>query len=93
MPKKEMTSIGSRPNTILDGIITGIFGPDTSQMTEAEGKKVEQQRAQKQDDAYALANSARTNPGQAFMNGPDLSGGNDIMKIIGQVVKMFGAGG
>ena len=78
-------------NTILDGIITGIFGSSTDLMSEKDRKAAESERAQKQNDAFALADSARNNPGEAFMNGPNLSSdGGDLFQTIGKIVKFFG---
>lgn len=80
-------------HSILDSIITGIFGANTDEMTPEEGAKVENERKAAQQEAFAMADSARKNPGAAFMNGPDLSkGGTDLLKSIGDIVKFFSAG-
>lgn len=82
---------GPMHHSILDGIITGIFGANTDEMTPEESAKVENQRKKDQSDAYAMADSARKNPGAEFMAGPNLSGGStDLLKMIGNVVKFFG---
>jgi hypothetical protein len=90
-PQKKTNEIGSVGQSILDGIITGIFGPDTSAMSEEDAAKTERARQKDQAEAYALADSARKNPGAAFMGGPNLSGGGgDLLKTL---VKMFAGGG
>lgn len=90
-PKPPTNSMGGKSQSILDGIITGLFGPDTSAMTPEDAAATEKARKQDQAEAYALADSARKNPGAQFMGGPtNLGGGGDLLKML---VKMFSGGG
>lgn len=77
-------------HSILDGIITGIFGAPTDEMTPEEGATVDAQRKRSADKAYDSATSARLNPGQQYMNGPESVGGPlDILKLVGGIAKFF----
>jgi hypothetical protein len=78
-------------HSILDGIITGIFGPSTDEMTPEEGAQVDAQRKKAANQAYDMATSARRNPGAEFMDGPSSVGGPlDILKLVGGIGKLFG---
>jgi hypothetical protein len=90
-PKQPNAVGGPAHHSILDSIITGIFGANTDEMTPAEGAKVDAQRKQSSEKAYDMATSARMNPGQQFMNGPESVGGPlDILKLVGGIAKFFG---
>jgi hypothetical protein len=97
--KPSSTPLAAKPNsvggpekrTLLDGIITGLFGAPTSEMTDAEGAKVERERDADRDDAYAMARSAYANPGAQWMQPPGkLDGGGDLIKMF---MQMLGGGG
>lgn len=87
----KMNAVGGRANRgLIDGIIQGIFGTPTDSMTPAEGQKVENERAEKRDEAFALADSARRNPGAQFMN--PSAGSGSLLDTIGKLFKLFGGG-
>lgn len=91
MAKQPNAVGGPIHHSILDGIITGIFGPDTSEMTPTEGAQVDAARKKDAQEAYSMATSARKNPGAEFMDGPSSVGGPlDIFKLIGGIGKIFG---
>jgi hypothetical protein len=79
-------------HSILDAIIKGVFGADTSQMTPEEGAQVDAQRNRDGNEAYDMATAARMNPGKAEMAGPtDVGKGPlDILKLVGGIAKFFG---
>lgn len=78
-------------SSILDGIINGIFGPDTSQMSEEDRAKTEKARAKDRNEAADLAFSASQNPGEQFMR-PETSVG--LGASIEDIIKaLFGGGG
>jgi len=77
--------------SILDGIITGIFGPNTDEMSTEDAAATERARQKQSNEALQMADSARKNPGAEFIAGPPTSGGStDILKMIGGIVKFFG---
>ncbi len=83
---------GPKKKSLLDGLITGLFGPSTSEMTQAEGAAVEKSRAADQRavsaDAAAMANNPAS-AAQGFMKAPALAGtGKDLLQTI---AKFFGA--
>ena len=82
---------GPQHHSILDAIITGIFGAPTDEMTQTEGAKVEAQRKQASQKAYDMATEARMNPGKSEMAGPQSVGGPlDVLKLVGGIAKFFG---
>jgi hypothetical protein len=86
---------GPKKRSLLDGLITGLFGPSTSEMTQTEGAAVEKQRAADQtavsQDAAAMANDP-SGAAKSFMKAPTLKGnGKDLLEMIGSVAKFFGA--
>ena len=80
---------GPRRRSLLDGVIQGLFGTPTSEMTPEEGARVARQREAAQDEAYDMAVSAMKRPGESFMGPPKLGGGGDLLKII---AKLFSGG-
>lgn len=89
MKQNRSESMGGKSQSLLDGIITGVFGPDTSAMSEQDAAATERARQKDRNEAYALAESARTNPGASFMGGPNMSGSGDMLKTL---VKIFAGG-
>jgi hypothetical protein len=88
-------NVGGQSNavgSILDGIITGIFGPNPAEMSEADRKRTEANREADRQEAYAMANSARKNPGAQWMAGPSMGGG-DTLQTLGNILKFFGGMG
>jgi len=79
-------------HSILDSIITGIFGPSTDEMTPEDAAKTEAARKHASNEAIQMADSARRAPGMEFMNPPTSgsSGGSDLIDTIGKIVKFFG---
>lgn len=82
---------GPSHHSILDSIITGIFGAPTDEMTPEEGAQVDAQRKKASQNAVDMATAARENPGAAEMAGPPNTGGpTDLLKLVGGIVKFFG---
>lgn len=83
---------GPKRKSILDGIITGLFGASTDEMTPQRAQQVEAQREQSRDKAYGLARNAATNPGEQFMGPPADVGNGNLLETIGKIFKMFSGG-
>lgn len=93
--KVEQNNVGGpKKHSIMDGIITGLFGSDTDSMMPAEGAKVERERQAASKDAASAAYSAWKNPGAEYINGSAAvqasTQGSDMIK---DVLKMLFAGG
>jgi hypothetical protein len=79
--------------SLLDGIITGIFGPDTSAMSEADRRKTEQARASDRSTAASQAFNVQNDQGESYINGSQAVKAGDsssnLLESIGKVMKLF----
>ena len=88
---KEPNSVGGpQKRSLLDGIISGLFGHSTAEMTPEEGAAEERADEAIKKKASAMAVQASESPGDAFMGPPVVSSGTDLLKDI---LKMFAGGG
>ena len=85
---------GPQKRSLLDGIITGLFGPSTDQMTPEDANATEADRSKDRGAASKMAVNAAENPGDQFMSIP-LAGGSDgsPLSLLGDIMKMFSGGG
>lgn len=80
---------------LLNGIVNAILGPDTSQMSEADRKKTEQNRQEDRNKASGFAFDASNGNFKSFMR-PETSvglGSGGLEDMIKTVAKIFGGGG
>lgn len=95
--KEETNAVGGpAKRSLLDGLITGLFGHDRDQMTPEDAAADEKKQAKSQKEASAMAVAGATNPGgmaDAAMEPPVVGGSKDLLQTIGQIVKFFSAGG
>lgn len=85
---------GPVKRSLLDGIITGLFGADTGEMTPERRNEVERARGQDRRDASSMAVSASQSPGSDFMWAPKVGGSDGSpLSLLGDIVKMFSGGG
>lgn len=80
---------GPKRRSLLDGLILGLFGTPTDEMTPEQAAKTERAREADRDKAHAMAQSAWKNPGAEWMNGPQLGGG-DLMQTIAKIMTLGG---
>ncbi len=96
-PPLNVNALGSpKKKSLLDGLITGLFGSDTAEMTPERARQVEGQRARDQSEVGADAAAFANNPAGAaasYMKAPGVKGtGDDLLKTIGKVAKFFQKG-
>lgn len=79
--------------SLLNGIITGIFGPDTSAMSEEDRKKTESARSADRSKAAGQAYGVMNDQGASYIDGSEAvkaaDSGSDLMKTIGKVMALF----
>jgi hypothetical protein len=79
--------------SLLNGIITGIFGPDTSAMSEKDRQQTEQARSEDRSKAAGAAFNAQNDQGESFINGSEAvkagDSSSDLLKTIGKVMSLF----
>lgn len=81
---------GPTHHSILDGIMTGLFGPDLSSMSEEDAAKTKAARHKDAINAVQMATSAWQNPGKEFMTPPTSGGsGVDLGRVIAGIGKLF----
>jgi hypothetical protein len=84
---------GPKKHSILDGLITGLFGANTEDMTPATARVVEAERAQDRKAVGVDAAAAANNPeafAKSFMKAPAI-GGSDAtpLSLLGDIAKLF----
>lgn len=92
---KESNAVGGpAKKSLLDGIITGLFGHDTKAMTPEDAAITEKERGEKRRDASVMALNAMENPGEQFMGAPKVGGSDGSpLSLIGDIIKLFSGGG
>ena len=85
---------GPAKRSLLDGIITGLFGHSTDQMTPEDAAAEESDRSSDRKSANAMALSAMDDPGEQFMGAPKVGGSDGSpLSLIGDIVKFFSKAG
>ena len=92
-----MRSASPKKKSLLDGLIQGLFGSDTAEMTPERARQVEGQRAADQKavsaDCRRVLRIILRAAAKSYMKAPSLGGtGDDLLKTIGKVAKFFAAG-
>ena len=92
--KKDSNAVGGPPKrSLLDGIITGLFGPPTDEMTPEEGNKVQNAREAEAKAVVNAATSAWQSPGKSYMGPPPaIASTATPLSVLGDIVKFFKKG-
>lgn len=85
---------------LLDGIINGIFGPDTSAMSTEDAAKTDAQRSSARKGEAQQAFNAQNDQGESYIDGSQAVAAGDsksgLLESIGKIFKLFapmGGGG